>query len=169
MDIHEPYCEFLPPEKVALSTDDSNRVRLTIAGDRSYPDIWAVRAFPLSDLKHHIGLLDAKAGNKVIGIIADPTKLERTSRRILAHALDGHYFVPVITAILSMREEFGAVYFEVETDRGTRQFIAKGLRDGVRHLGNGELLIPDVDGNRYRIDDWRRLDTRSQRLIEHLV
>jgi hypothetical protein len=57
----------------------------------------------------------------------------------------------------------------VETDRGRRQFIAKGMRDAIRDLGDGELFIPDVDDNRFRIADWRRLDARSRRLLEHMV
>ena len=36
-------------------------------------------------------------------------------------------------------------------------------------LGDGELLISDVDGNRYRIVDWRRLDAASRRFLDRVV
>jgi hypothetical protein len=94
MDTTDPYCEFLVPGQVRLTTDDSNRVRLTLMRDRSYPEVQVVRAFPLSDLDRYIGLLDARAGNKVIGLIADPGQLDPASRRTLTDSVDGHYFVP---------------------------------------------------------------------------
>ena len=68
-----------------------------------------------------------------------------------------------------MREEFGAIYCEVETDRGRRQFIARGARDAIEELAGGEFLIPDVDGNRYRVPAPQHLDTRSKRLLERVL
>jgi hypothetical protein len=57
----------------------------------------------------------------------------------------------------------------VETDHGQREFVAKGLRDAIVDLGDGELLITDVDGNRYRIADWRKLNVASRRFLDRVV
>jgi hypothetical protein len=161
--------EFLEPERVRLSADESGGVRLTLSADRSYVCVKAVSAFPLSRQDGYIALLDAAAGDKPIGLIVDPDRLDAHSRRVLADSLAGHYFLPVVQKIHAMKEEFGAVYCDVETDRGRRQFIVKGIRDTIQELGDGELIIPDVDGNRYRIPDWRRLDARSRRLLGQMV
>jgi len=165
----EPDYEFLAPEKVRLFTDGSGWLRLTIEQDRSYLGVKVVRAFPYSDPKRYFGLLDARDGDKVIGLIATPDQLDADSRQIAQQALSGHYFIPTITRVHSMTEEFGAFYFDVETDRGRRRFVAKGVRDSVEELGDGELLIPDVDGNRYRIPDWEGLDAKSRSLLEWIV
>ena len=165
MDVGQDNGEFLKPSSVKLTTDGSGRVRLTLDSDRSYLEVTAVRAFPFSDRERYIGLLDANAANKMVGLIDDPGKLDASSRRILTDALADHYFMPTITRICTMKEQYGAAYFDVETDRGRRHFVSKGLRDGTRDLGNGELLIPDVDGNRYRIADWRQLDPQSRKYL----
>jgi hypothetical protein len=165
MDARQDNGEFLQPSRVKLTTDGSGRVRLTLDGDCSYLEVTAVRAFPFSDTERHIGLLDANGGSKMIGLITNPTKLDASSRQVLLDALADHYFMPTITRICAMKEQYGAAYFDVETDRGNRHFVSKGLRDGTRDLGNGELLIPDVDGNRYRIANWRRLDAQSKKFL----
>ena len=166
---NEPDYDFLDPGRVRLLRDASGRVRLIIGGDRCYLDVKVVRVFPLSEPDRYIGLLDAKDKDRVIGLVVEPDQLEPDSRRVAADALGRHYFLPVIREVLSMREEFGAVYFDVQTDRGRRQFIAKGVRDATVELGEGELLISDVDGNRYRVADWRKLDPRSQHLLVRVI
>ena len=167
--LKEPYHESLEPDALRLFRDESGRLRLTIQGDRSYLDVKVVRAFPFSDPGRHVGLLDAGAGDRVIGLVPDPKQLDRSSQEHVGEALEGHYFIPTITAIVGLTEEFGAVYCDVQTDRGPRHFVARGVRDAMEELGHGELLIPDVDGNRYRVADWRRLDPRSRRRLERIV
>ena len=163
----EPHYEFLDPEKLRLFKDGSGRVRLTVEGDRSYLDVKVVRAFPLSHPDRYIGLLDGK--DKVIGLVVELRHLDNESRRLALRALERHYFTPTIRRIHRLTEEFGAVYFEVDTDRGGREFVVKGIRDTMEELGDGQFLITDVYGNRYRISDWRRLDVRSRRLLERVL
>ena len=163
----EPHYEFLDPAKLRLFRDGSGRLRMTIEGERSYLEVEAVRTFPMSDPDHYVGFLDNQS--KVIGIVVELGRMDEESQRLVAESLERHYFVPTITRVYSMKEEFGAVYWDVETDRGRREFVVKGMRDAIQELDNGELLFPDVDGNRYRIVDWRQLDLRSQRLLERVV
>lgn len=163
----EPEYDALDARKLRLFRDGSGRLRLTIQGDRCYLEVKVVSAFPLSDPDRYINFLDSRDG--VIGLVAKPEQLDSASRKLVAESLDRHYFMPTITRIRSLKEQFGAVYFDVDTDRGGRHFVVKGIRDAMVELGDGELLIPDADGNRYRIADWRRLDTRSRRLLERIM
>jgi hypothetical protein len=167
--VREPYFDFLDPGRLRLCLDASGRVRLIIDGNRCYLDVKAVRAFPLSAPDSYLGLLDAAGNDRVIGLIERPEELDESSRQILEQAVTRHYFLPNIVKVHSMREEFGAIYFDVQTDRGRRQFIAKGLRDAIEDLGDGEMLLPDVDGNRYHIRDWQRLDARSRRFLMQVI
>jgi len=160
---------FLAPGRVRLSADQSGRVRLTLLDDCSFLDVKAVRAFPFTLPDGYVGLLNALDGDAVIGLVAQPGKLDAGSRDVLEKALAGHYLLPTVTKVLDIREDFGAVYFEVDTTIGRRQFVAKGLRDAIEYLGSGQVLIPDIDGNRYRVADWRRLDRRSRYLLEHVI
>ena len=58
-DLPEPDYDFLDPRHVRLFSDDSGRMRMTVEGDRSYLDVKAVRAFPMSLPDQYAGLLDA--------------------------------------------------------------------------------------------------------------
>jgi len=165
----EPAYEFLDPERISLVRDYSGRLRLIVKDDRCYLDVKVVRTFPHSEPERYFGLLNAAAGDAVIGIVVESAHMDPQSAREAAGALHGHYFIPTITRILSLKEEFGAFYFDVETDRGPRHFVARGIRDAIEDLGEGELLLPDVDGNRYRVANWRLLDARSRRLLERVI
>ncbi len=163
----EPHFPDLFPGEVRLFRDASNRLRLTVEGQRSYLDVKVVRAFPLSDPDGYIGFLDGK--DKLIGLIREPDALDAESLALARKDMHRRYFTPTITEIFSMKEEFGVIYCDVDTDRGPRHFVGKGLRDLVQELGDGEMLFTDTDGNRYRIADWRRLDPRSQRMLENII
>ena len=165
--VREPHYEDLDPRRIRLFEDGSGRTRLTIEGDRSYLDVRTVRAFPFSDRERWIGFQDG--ANRSIGLVEDPNELDPESRALADELLRKHYFLPAVGRVLSLREEFGVVYVDVETDCGRRQFVATGLRDAVVDLGGGELLISDVDGNRYRVLDWRKLDSVSRRFLDRVV
>jgi hypothetical protein len=167
MTVREPEYEFLDPGEVRLFTDDSGRIRLTVAEDRCYLDVKVVRAFPLSLPDRYLGFLNSK--DRVIGLVRDPEEMDQDSRRLARERLQRRYFTPDIERIEDMKEEFGAVYFRVETDHGKRRFVVKGIRDSLVDLGDGELLMIDVDGNRYRVRDWKDLDRRSQGFLERVV
>ena len=163
----EPHYDDLPAEQVRLFRDDSGRIRLEVKDDRTYLDVKVVRAFPFSDKKHFFGFLDGR--NKLIGVVKEPAELDPDSERLAEEALKRHYFIPTIQEVLSLKEEYGAVYVDAVTDYGTRHFVAKGLRDAIVNLGGGELLIADVDGNRYRIENWHNLNLQSRRFLERVV
>ncbi len=165
--LREPHYEWLDGARLRLFRDDSGRLRLLIEGDRCYLDVKVACAFPHSLPGRHVGFLDGR--EKVIGLVEDAGGLGEESRRWLERELERRYFLPLILRIHSLKEEFGAVYWEVETDRGPRHFVVQGMRDLVETLGDGTLIISDVDGNRYRIAEWERLDQRSRRMLEPLV
>ena len=76
---------------------------------------------------------------------------------------------PVITRIVRIKRMFGVVSFDVETDRGPRQFDVKGRRDNIVAIGRERYLITDVDGARYEIPDATQLDSASYTKIESLI
>ena len=163
----EPDYEFLDPKKIRLFRSDLGWLRLEVEGDRCYLDVKVVRAFPLSDPGHYYGLLNAK--DKVIGLLSDPSELDPETREIAEGELKRRYFTPIIQRITRMKEEHGVVYGDIETNLGLRQFVVKGIRDSILDLGDGRVLIMDVEGNRYMVKDWPSLDDKSRRLLERVL
>ncbi len=137
--------------------------RKTLEGDRSWLKIAPARTFPLSDPEHYIGFLDG--AGKDIGILYDPAQLDHDSRHIVTEEVERRYFVPVIERVITVKEEFGAVYWNVETDRGEKEIVVRNLRDNMQELSATRLIVTDVDGNRYEIPDVTLLDNKSQGII----
>ncbi|MGC8667930.1 MAG: DUF1854 domain-containing protein [Chthonomonadales bacterium] len=137
--------------------------RLTLKDDRSYRFVQVYRAFPVSDPNRWIAFLDG--ANKDIGLIENPAELDEQSQRIIAEEIELRYFVPVVCSVVSVREEFGTVYWHVQTDRGETQVIARNLRDNLLELPGGRVLVTDIHGNRYQFPDMSQLDPASADII----
>ena len=137
--------------------------RMTLEGDRSWVRISMARAFPLSDPDHYIGFLDG--AGKDVGLLQDPSQLDHESRRILEEELEKRYFVPIVERVLSVKEEFGTIYWRVETDRGEKEIVVRNMRDNIQELSSSRLIITDVDGNRFEFPDYTKLDNKSIGII----
>jgi hypothetical protein len=137
--------------------------RMTAENDRSWRKVSVVRAFPISDPGHYVGFLDGLG--KDIGMIYDPALLDEESRRIVAEELHRRYFVPVVRQVVTMKEEFGTVYWTVDTDKGRKELIARNLRDNLHELSATRVLITDVEGNRFEFPDINALDGKSLGVI----
>lgn len=137
--------------------------RLTWENQRSWIKVNVARAFPISNPNRYIGFLDGNG--KDIGLIIDPGQLDPESRRVLEEELELRYFVPTVERVLSVREEFGTIYWHVVTNRGEKEIIVRNLRDNLQELPNLRVIITDVDGNRFEFPDVNRLDRKSQTII----
>lgn len=163
--IREPvYMEKLDPAKLRVFRDEKDRLRLTVDGDRSFLELRVTRAFPMTEPGRYVGLLDGR--DHSIGTLDSVDELDADSRALVEEALERRYFIPTITHIDRAKEEYGVVYFDVDTDHGPRHFVCKGVRDGMDIRDEGQILLADTDGNRYRIPDLLALDPRSRRMLE---
>jgi|SRR5579872_4784028 len=138
-------------------------LRMTLGEERSYLRVRVARAFPLSDPHHYYGLLDG--AGKDIGMIVDPAQLDRESHALADDAVEKHYFVPVVQEVLSVKEDYGSVVWDVATDRGRKTYVVRAMRDNLAELSSGRVLITDVDGNRFEIPDITRLGAYAQGLV----
>jgi len=132
-----------------------------------YPWVVVRSCFPVSDDKVFLSVRDATAEEQdEIGIIDDWTTLRETDREAIAAELGLHYFVPQITGVMNVKEEFGFLYWTVGTNKGPKEFV---MRDSVVHytreIGPGHYLIIDVNQARYEIPDVGALDAHSQKLV----
>jgi len=157
--------KFLDPSKVRFFRA-SDALRVTIEGDRSCLRIVPMRAFPVSMRDRYISIRDAE-GNE-LGMIRDPNELDRNSRKLLEAEIRKRYFTPVIRKIRSLRDKFGIVEWEVETDRGTKTFLTRSLHDSLKETDTG-IIITDIENNRYEIRDYSDLDPRSAVILTRRV
>jgi len=91
--------------------------------------------------------------------------LDPLSREIAEEELEKSYYLPRINTIVRTEVFQGNRYFEVETDKGKCRFVIKNPYTSIRKIAGG-VLIRDVVGNQYIIEDMEGLDKRSRRELE---
>lgn len=168
----KPANTFTRPENVDVSKlrifrQPAWTLRLTIDGDRSYIRVKVVRAAPLSHPHQYISLLDSQ--DEEICMIDDLKQLDEATRSIINEELDRRYLTSTVQRVNSVRNEFGTSYWEVETNRGQREFVVQNVAENARWLGDHRLLLIDVDGNRFEIPRLDLLDKKSLALVEQVL
>lgn len=124
------------------------------------------RLLPLTDPYQYISVRDGQDAE--IGIIRNINDLDPHSQAILEVELDRIYFTPKIQKILSLTQEASLWKWYVETQRGAVDFYLRGIRDSIHEVAPNRWHIYSVNGQRYEIQDYQELDTRSQVLFDNL-
>lgn len=159
--------ETVDPAKIRLFKEPDWILRMTIEGDRSYTRVKVVRAAPLTEPDRYFCILDIK--DEAICMIEELDELNKESHPFVFEELDRRYLTAQILRIVSLQNEYGVSYWQVETDRGTREFVAKSVSENAQWLSDTRLMIFDVDGNRFEVPNMEALDKRSQGLLESVL
>ena len=131
-----------------------------------HENVEPIRSFPLTDPDHGISICGAD-GHEILWIenLAD---VPPDVREILVDDLRRREFVPVIERIVSVSAEADPCQWDVVTDRGRTQFLLDSGEE-VRRMGAFRTLIRDSHGIRYLVNDLRKLDTASRRVLERYL
>jgi hypothetical protein len=138
-----------------------------------HPRVTLRRCFPLSAQNTLIMVCAPGEENDrgaEIGVLKAVEELDNDSREAVTRELELHYFVPIVKCIHAIREEFGFLYWSVDTNRGKKEFI---MRDSVisatRRISDGRWLIIDINQTRYEVRDFQALDSHSQDLLQRYL
>ena len=88
---------------------------------------------------------------------------------MIEEELDRRYLTAAIQQVNAVRNEYGTSYWDVQTDRGPREFVVQNVSENAQWLGDRRLLITDVDGNRFEIPHLDELDKKSLAAVEQVV
>jgi hypothetical protein len=135
--------------------------------DKDFKRVSLHRSFPLSYKNSYIAVKDKE--DKEIGIIKDLEDFPKDTVNLFKEELDRRYLLPSIDRINSIKEEFGYSYWDVITNIGTKRFTIKKDNSSFLNVKDNRILVIDVDGNRYEISDYTKLDSKSYKLIELLL
>ena len=136
-----------------------------LVGARAAP-IKLRRCFPWTAPERYISL--QTDDNEELAFVADPAELDSVSQAALSRALTEVGFVLQILRVHSVKEDFELRCFVVDTPQGRRTFQT-ALDAWPRETPDGGLLIEDVAGDLFRIDDPNALDEKSRQLVWELV
>jgi hypothetical protein len=163
---------YLDAAKVRFGYEGENLTFIDADGTY-HPLVTLRRCFPLSAQNTHIMVCAPGEENErgaEIGVLKVVDELDSDSRQAVIRELELHYFVPVVKCIHSIREEFGFLYWSVDTDRGKKEFIIRdSIISSTRRISDGRWLIIDINQTRYEVRDFQALDAHSQDLLQRYL
>lgn len=121
-------------------------------------------AFPLTNPDGYVVLSTLE--NEFVALLKNYKRLDPDSLKVVEEDLEEDYFLPRITKIERIDDDFHIMVWTVQTDRGPRQFEVKSRKSDIRWLSDNHLVVTDVDGNRYEIVDLASMDPDSQEKLE---
>ncbi|MBE6612680.1 MAG: DUF1854 domain-containing protein [Ruminococcaceae bacterium] len=129
-----------------------------------------LRSFPVTNPSEFLSVRqpDSKkqGRGKEIGMIRRMSDFDEASQALFLEELDRRYFTPQIAKIITVKEKFGYLYWDVITTAGSVTFVMNNPFSNIRILEDGRILINDIDGNIFEIHDPAKLDAASLKKIE---
>ena len=152
--------------KIGLKRNSDGYLTISAPGGKTLKKVRVVLGRPLFEPGSFASVLSEKG--KEVAMIRDLSRLSKENRRILDRSENEYYLTSRILKVYSLSHQFGAACWDVETDKGRREFVTRGVSEHIRWLDEDRMLIADVDGNRFEIPDLSAMDSKSQSLI-HLI
>ena len=131
--------------------------------DVSYRRVLLTRALPLEQPDCYICITDEDRNE--LGIIERVSDFPEEQQQLIRRELSQRYFCPDITSITAIKEKMGHFYFDVKVGDYPMSFTIRDLAKNIR-CTNGQIILTDVDGNRFLISDLERIDKKSRRKLE---
>ena len=170
---------FLRPDDVRFETAGAGELRVTLqppeGAESAEPEVLdhvrLFQALPLTEPEHYVSVRHGPRSQRELGIIPHLAELPSDQRRLVQEALRRRYISQIILRINRITQEFGLLEWDVETDRGRRQFSLPQSGAYVIEygkMGEGRIVF-DVYGNRYLVPNIHHLDRPSLSVFRRYV
>ena len=160
--------KFITPENAKFSRTEGGFVALSFEG-KEYNRIGVYLTFPLTNPDEYISIREADEKAKEIGVIAKLDSLEKDQADMIREQIKLRYFMPSITKVIDVKDEYGYAYWNVLTSFGACRFTTGMGGDSVVALSDARILITDIDGNRYEIADFNTLSPAEKKKLDIFI
>lgn len=151
-----------------------SELRVTRTSDGRFLAAWAgqqchvnvTTCFPWSAPTAYISLRDMEGGE--VALIPSLDDIDGETRAVLESALQEAAFAFEITSVNTVRKEFEIRQWDVQCAQGPRVFQTKS-DEYPQILPPHGLLITDVAGDVYVVQDWTTLDRHSRKELALFV
>lgn len=151
----------------ALERNAFGKLALIDANGARHEAVVPVRAFPIQSPENGISIVNTD-GEEVAWVDA-LDELPAVEQALIREALAAREFMPVLQRIVSVTSFSTPCTWQVDTDRGSTEFVLRGDED-IRRIGKaGALLIADVHGIQYYVPDQFALDANSKRILDRFM
>lgn len=138
-------------------------------GDKEYSRVGVYLTFPLTNPEEFISIREADEKAREIGLIEKLGQFPEEQQAMLREQIKLRYFMPVITKVMDVRDEYGYAYWNVMTTFGACRFTTQISGNSVVHLSDSRLLVTDIDGNRYEIPDFYQLSVMERKKLDLFI
>ena len=159
---------FLTSENATFSRTEGGFVSLK-TGDKEYDRVGIYLTFPLTGPEEFISIREADEKAKEIGIIEKLSQLDKEQQEMIREQIRLRYFMPVITRVLEIKDEYGYAYWHVMTNFGVCRFTTQMSGDAVVSLSDSRLMVTDIDSNRYEIPDFYALSVMERKKLDLFI
>lgn len=159
---------FLTSENATFSRTEGGFVSLK-TGDKEYDRVGIYLTFPLTGPEEFISIREADEKAKEIGIIEKLSQLDKEQQEMIREQIRLRYFMPVITRVLDIKDEYGYAYWHVMTNFGVCRFTTQMSGDAVVSLSDSRLMVTDIDSNRYEIPDFYALSVMERKKLDLFI
>jgi len=157
---------FLTKENTTVERTEGGLMSATVDGT-FYKRVRPVRCFPFTDPDKYISLREGSGNeSREIGMLLNIGDLGAEAEAIIRNQLDLMYFMPIIKKTLSIREEYGYSYWDVQTDRGELRFTVRMGGNSINKLSDTRIIISDLDANRFEIPDTSALSAKELKMLD---
>lgn len=161
----------LHPESTTIFEGTFSLLHCAVKGDDLYRGVFAVRMFPVRHPSLFISLhyTDASDKERDIGVIEDLSVFSADQQKLVESSLASQYHEQFIRRIYKIRDEYGLLFFEVETQRGREEFAMPWRGDRAEEYGEKGKILLDALDNRFVIPDVEQLPTLDQQRLASFI
>ena len=145
-----------------LSRDEWNHLKLIDSEGNEFRDVSVVPLFPITDCKRWVSLVSAD-GEEIV-CLDSLEGLSSENSKLLEEELALREFVPLIEKVISVSGNQEPCEWVVQTNHGVTSFVIKAEED-VRRVSSKAIVITDANGIRFRVEDVKKLDSRSRAFV----
>ena len=165
----ENILDFINPSDIEFYESQSGLLCLKYKGE-DLGRISVLRMFPFLYEEEYLCIKNENYSRedkeKEIGILRTLGSICENQSEMVRRELAKRYFIPEITRVNKVTEEFGHTMWEVMTTAGEREFTVTDMSSNVRNMGNNRVMLIDVYGNRYYIPDVTKLEDKTLKILE---
>jgi hypothetical protein len=149
-----------------LSRDAWDHLKVSDASGNEYSNVSVVPLFPMTECKRWVSLVSTD-GDEIV-CLDSLDGLSAECIKLLEEELALREFVPLIEKVISVSGNQDPCEWVVQTNHGITSFVIKAEED-VRRVSSKTVVITDANGIRFRVEDVKKLDSRSRAFVEWYV
>lgn len=162
---------YLDPSFAKVHLGNHGVLHVTIMNERIFGGVHAQLIFPVQHPEQYISLrhTNSQGQDMEVGIIRDLSDWPDQTQALVRESLKRRYFVHVITQINDIAWKWGFIGFDVQTNKGPREFLMRWQGDRAVSFGQRGKVLLDVDENRYLIPDLEALPPKERSLFMRFI